>query len=131
MLSLKTHNIMDYIIGALLVAFPWIAQFDTLIPARNVFVILGLGLIGYSLLTNYEFSLLRIIPLRVHMGLDVFSGLFLILAPALFDYKDQLSLPQKSVHYIMGLGAIGLVLMTKIRPGEERQQFQKPAMGTR
>ena len=113
MLSLRTHNILDYVIGAILVLCPYVFGFSDINTARNVFLVLGFGLIGYSLLTDYRYSIAKLIPIKVHMGLDVMAGIILLLAPGIFNYGTMLSGGQVAVHYIMGLGAIVFVAVTR------------------
>lgn len=115
MLSLKTHNIMDYVIGAVLILSPYIFGFSGVDAARNVFLILGFGLIGYSLLTNYRYSVAKVIPLGVHMAMDVTAGFVVILAPYVLGYSDLLTDGQIALHWIMGFGAMGLVALTRSR----------------
>lgn len=115
MLSLKTHNVLDYVVGATLVACPYIFGFSDVDIARNVFLTLGLGLIGYSMITKYYYSVLKIIPVGLHMGLDVVSGAALILAPFVLGYNDVLSGGQLLVHFAMGAGAFLLVGLTRNR----------------
>ena len=112
MLSLRTHNILDYVIGAILVLSPYVFGFSDVEAARNTFLVLGFGLIGYSLLTNYHYSVAKIIPLGIHMGMDVLSGLVLMVAPWVFGYRDMITDGQTVFHFVMGLGAWGLVALT-------------------
>jgi hypothetical protein len=118
MLSLKTHNILDYVIGAILVLCPYVFGFSDVTAAKTVFLVLGFGLIGYSLLTNYQYSLFKVIPLGVHMTFDVIAGAVLILAPYVFGYRGMITGGQTALHYVLGLGAWALVATT--RPRSER-----------
>ena len=68
MFTLKTHNIIDYVLGAFLLVSPWLFGFDQIVEARVLFLLSGVVLITYSLITNYYFSVARIIPLGVHIG---------------------------------------------------------------
>ncbi len=113
MVSLKTHNIIDYVAGALLLLMPAIAGFADIDAARNLFVLGGLTLIGYSLFTKYDIALWKKIPLGVHMVLDVSMGVLVMAAPFLFDYRFLLTGGQEIVHYVMGLGVIALVALTR------------------
>jgi hypothetical protein len=115
MISLRTHSIFDYIIGAVLVVCPSVFGFSDLYPARNIFLVLGFGLVIYSLLTDYQLSIFKLIPLPVHMTLDVLAGIALILAPSVFNYRFQLTGGQYALHWIMGLGAMTLVAVTRTR----------------
>lgn len=117
MLSLKTHNVLDYVIGAVLVLCPFVFGFNGVPAARNVFLILGFGLIGYSLITNYQYSIAKILPVRTHMVFDVLAGLVLLLAPAIFGYGNALTGGQVALHYVMGIGAVLFVAVTRDRGG--------------
>lgn len=113
MISLKTHNILDYVGGAILLFTPAIFGFAEIDAARNVFIFAGLALIGYSLLTKYQYALWRVIPLGVHMSLDVFLGVVVMLAPWVFGYRDLLTTGQEVVHYVLALGVYALVAFTQ------------------
>jgi hypothetical protein len=70
----KVHGYLDYIVGALLIAAPWLFDFarggaETWVP-----VILGAGAIVYSLLTDYELGVTKGISMGTHLTLDMLSG---------------------------------------------------------
>lgn len=115
MISLRAHNVLDYILGAVLMVCPWIFGFAELAPARVIFLVSGIVLIAYSLATNSYYSAVRAIPLGVHMTLDALLGIFLILSPALFGYRDVLTDGQYALHIVLGIGAVGLVALTRPR----------------
>lgn len=115
MVRLKTHNILDYVIAAVLVLAPFMFGLADIAPARNTFVVLGVGLALYSLITKYYYSIAKIIPLGVHMTLDCLAGVALILAPSLFNYRELITDGQYAAHIILGLGALGLVAVTRTR----------------
>jgi SPW repeat len=106
------HGILDYVVGILLIAAPWVLGFADDGPATYVPVVLGAGALVYSLLTNYELGLLRIIPFSTHLILDVLSGALLALSPWLFGFADRVYLP----HLIVGLFEIAAGLMTRNAP---------------
>ncbi len=112
MIPLKVHNVLDYIIGVVLIATPFLFGFSEIVAARNVFTLSGLFLIAYSLITKYYYSLAKILPVKPHMGLDATLGVVAIASPHLFGYSDLLSGGQYAVHWVLGLGAIGLALLT-------------------
>src|SRR5687767_4416014 len=113
----KTHGYLDYLMGALLIASPWLFDFamggaETWIP-----VILGAGAILYSLFTDYELGASRQISMRTHLTLDLMSGALLAASPWLFGFADEVWQP----HLILGLLEIGAALFTKTVPGTERR----------
>lgn len=108
-ISTKAHAILDYLMGAVLIAAPWIFGFaaggyETWIP-----VVLGAGVILYSLFTDYEYSISRNIAMRSHLWIDGFAGGFLAASPWIFGFADFVFLP----HLILGLGEIGAALFTE------------------
>lgn len=138
MFSLKVHNILDYVIGAILVICPYVFGFSNVHAARNVFLVLGFGLIGYSLLTNYRYSVVKAIPVSTHMALDVLLGIVLMLSPTVFRYSSRLNGAEVGLHFILGFGAIALVALTNqdtgisgagtgIAPSAEKPELKKVA----
>ncbi len=136
MMSLKTHNVLDYVFGAVLALCPYFFDFTAIDLARNVFQTAGVGLIVYSLLTNYRYSVVKWIPVRLHMGLDIVVGGLLLVAPWFFGYRNVLTTLQTSVHVIGGLAVWGLVAFTRrgseaitgkvSKPSEEKKEKEFP-----
>lgn len=131
MISLRTHNILDTVIGAFLFLCPALFGFSTIDAARNLFVVLGAALIGYSLLTDYRYSIVRWIPVGIHMALDVAIGVMLLIGPSVFGYRPSLSPGQNTLHFVLGLGTIALVIFTKPRAAARKiptiEEYRKAA----
>lgn len=112
MIPLRVHNAIDYVIGAVLILSPYVFGFADIAAARNLYLVLGFGLIGYSLFTRYPYSVVKAIPLGVHMTMDVIAGIILMLGPSIFGYRGLITGGQNALHFVLGLGAIGLVALT-------------------
>jgi hypothetical protein len=108
----KTHGILDYVVGALLIIAPWLFDFANGGAEQWVPIILGAGVILYSLLTNYELGVMKMIPMPTHLMLDIGGGIILAASPWLFGFADDIWWP----HLIVGLLEIGTGLMTQTRP---------------
>jgi uncharacterized membrane protein HdeD (DUF308 family) len=107
----KFHAPLDYIVGAALIAAPWIFQFSEHKAATVVPIVLGIGLIAYSLFTNYELGVWKVAPMAVHNVIDVVAGTVLLASPWIFGFADESAnvwLP----HVIVGAAAIFLGLTT-------------------
>jgi hypothetical protein len=115
-ISTKTHGYLDYIMGALLIAAPWIFDFNQGGAETWVPVVLGAGVILYSLLTDYELSVSPQISMRTHLMLDLAGGILLAVSPWLFGFADYVWGP----HLILGILEIGAALTTVRTPGTER-----------
>ena len=108
----KFHAPLDYIVGVALIAAPWIFQFSRHTAATIVPIVLGIGLIAYSLFTNYELGVWKVAPMAVHNLIDIAAGLVLAASPWLFGFADdgtQFWLP----FVVIGVAAIFLGLTTK------------------
>jgi hypothetical protein len=105
----KVHAVLDYLMGALLIAAPWIFDFNRGGAETWVPVILGAGVILYSLFTDYEYSISRSISMKTHLTLDVISGIFLAASPWIFGFSEFVYLP----HLIFGILEIGAGAMTQ------------------
>ena len=78
----KFHAPLDYIVGAALIASPWIFSFSDTTAPTVVSIALGIGLIAYSLITNYELGVWKLAPMAVHNLIDVVAGALLASAVA-------------------------------------------------
>jgi uncharacterized membrane protein HdeD (DUF308 family) len=107
----KFHAPLDYIVGAALIAAPWIFQFSEHKAATIVPIVLGIGLIAYSLFTNYELGVWKVAPMAVHNVIDVVAGTVLAASPWLFGFADE-SANVWAPHLVVGLAAIFLGLTT-------------------
>jgi SPW repeat len=117
MIPTRIHGMMDYAVGVLLIAAAWLFGFardgaETWVP-----VVLGAGVILYSLVTDYELGAVRWLPMPTHLMLDLGGGVLLAASPWLFGFADQVWTP----HVIIGLIEIGTVLMSQRVPADGRR----------
>jgi SPW repeat len=108
----RVHGMLDYLVGALLIAAPWLFDFNRDGAETWVPVILGAGVILYSLFTKYELGVVRRISMPTHLMLDLGGGVLLALSPWLFGFSNYVWAP----HLIVGLIEIGTSLMTQRVP---------------
>jgi hypothetical protein len=75
-------------------------------------IALGVGTIGYSLLTDYELGLFKVIPMPMHLALDAANGALLAASPWLFGFADEISAP----HLGFGLFEIVVTASSQVTP---------------
>ncbi len=107
----KFHAPLDYIVGLALIGAPWIFQFSDNTAATVVPIVLGIGLIAYSLITDYELGVWKVAPMAVHNLIDIAAGAFLAASPWIFGFADE-SANVWMPHVIVGAAAIFLGLTT-------------------
>ncbi len=117
-ISTKVHGILDYLMGILLIASPWLLGFADDTAAQWVPVSLGIIMIVMSLMTNYELGAAKVISMEGHLTMDVLSGLFLAASPWLFDFRDTVYLP----HVVLGLLVVVAALLTNSVPSYANNQ---------
>lgn len=109
------HGIFDYVGGIGLIASPFVFGFaSTGGIAVALPIVLGVGLVAYSLLTDYELGIpgLRVVPMWMHLTVDFVAAALLAVAPFLFGYSNEglnVWLPQ----VVSGVAVMLLVLVTK------------------
>ncbi len=107
-LPTRVHGFLDYVIGLSLVLMSFIfargAGPQTWLP-----VVLGGGMIVYSLLTEYEMGIVPLIRMPYHLILDVLGGSLLAGSPFLFGFAYIIWVP----HVVLGLAAMTLGLVTQ------------------
>ena len=109
------HGYFDYIGGIVLIAAPFLFGFFSMGGIAVILpIVLGIGLILYSLLTDYERGIpaLKFIPMPVHLILDFVASALLAASPFLFGFSNQAPnvwLP----HVVAGVGVIILVLVSQ------------------
>ncbi|RYZ56503.1 MAG: hypothetical protein EOP49_00150 [Sphingobacteriales bacterium] len=108
----RAHGLLDYLMGMLLIAAPFLLNFDRGGAETWVPVVLGAGVLVYSVFTNYEFGAFKILSMPAHLMLDFLGGLFLAASPWIFGFADYVYLP----HLILGIAEMGAALMTKKVP---------------
>jgi SPW repeat len=111
-ISRRMHGMLDYPAGLLLIAAPWIFGFsDVGGAAVAVPIVIGAVVLLQSVMTDYEFGLAKVIPMRGHLTMDVLVGAVLAVSPFVFGFSDEGTnawLP----HVVAGLGLIAAGAMT-------------------
>jgi len=111
----RIHGVIDYLVGIVLIAAPWLFSFSDDRAATLVPVILGIAIIVYSLVTDYELGVVHAIPMSAHLIIDIIGGLVLAVSPWVFGFSDTVWAP----HLIVGILEIVIALVTQTIPSYE------------
>lgn len=115
----QVHGIFDYIGGIGLISAPFVFGFFNVGGMAVILpMVLGVGLILYSLLTRYELGIpsVKFIPMPLHLTFDFVAAALIAVSPFLFGFyhnTPNVWLP----HLISGIAVIILVLVSKTQPG--------------
>jgi hypothetical protein len=125
-LPTRVHGYLDYIVGALMIAIPWLFDFARGGAETWIFVILGASAIAYSLFTNYELGINRTLSMRAHLMLDIGSGILLAASPWLFNFSEEVWAP----HVFVGVFEILVASITKPEPSHGPKPTHRHRMST-
>jgi hypothetical protein len=76
LISTKAHGLLDYVMSFGLIAAPWIFTSPSISDGVEFLRIMGIVTLIYSMFTNYEWSIFKVIPFRMHLVLDILSFYF-------------------------------------------------------
>ena len=109
------HGIMDYAAALALIVLPFLLGLEEQSAlAHWISVIAGVGLIGYSLITQYAFSLAKVIPFKLHLILDIVAAIFFLIAPFVLGFDGVAAI----YYWVMGAGVVMVVVFSNALDAE-------------
>ena len=117
----RVHGLLDYMSAIVLILAPSVLEFNEVSPyAYWLSVIAGVILILYSLMTDYDFSIGILIPLKTHLVIDFSAGVLFILWPFIFDFTGL------ALAYYLVMG-FGILLVVGLTQADEESQLNQSA----
>jgi hypothetical protein len=106
------HGLLEYGIGALCIAAPFLFSFDSN-GATAVSVLIGAAIFAMAALTDTPSAAVRRLPIASHVVLDYALGALLIASPFIFGFSDETN---PTVFFLLaGVVYIALALCTRYR----------------
>ncbi len=104
----KKNGVFGLVVGIILIVSPWLLGFATNRSEMWIPIALGISAILYSIITDYEVGVFKILPIKFHLIVDTLSGILLASSPWLFGFSDKVYLP----HLLFGLLELVVVILT-------------------
>ncbi len=106
----SVHGVIDYVTVGTLATLPRVFGWNK----RTTNLLTGAAgtMLSYSLMTDYELSLTKILPMQAHLALDTVSAGTLFAAPLL----DKESKTANAIILGIGLFELTVTLLTKTQP---------------
>lgn len=111
-ISSKAHTVIGLIVGVALLFAPSIFGFNDNQAASAVAMWVGIFILLNELITTSPYSPLKLVPMRIHIALDVVTGLFLAASPWIFQFMDGSQNNQWVPHVVVGVMVMGYALLT-------------------
>jgi hypothetical protein len=117
----RVHGVIDYVFAVVLLTLPLVAGIGLGTAGAWVPIILGLVLLGYTVITDQELSLKRQIDPKLHLWLDAGVGILLAISPWLFGFDRDIWLP----HLVLGILFLAVAILSETIPSYERRQNER------
>jgi len=105
----KIHGILDYVLVFLLSISPFLFNYEEDSIHCRLLMVTALLLLLISLLTDFEFFLVKVFSFKTHLKIDFLMGIFLVSSPLIFDLKEHSIVP----HLTLGIGILTVSFFTK------------------
>lgn len=120
-LSAKPHGVMDYTLGVFLLVSPWLFGFNDVSTAATLnMVVIGVLVLGLSLITDYPLGVLKLVPFPIHGIIEASTAVFLLASPWIVGFTQVL--PARNIALIAAVLWLAGVALTNY--GTSR--FQRP-----
>jgi hypothetical protein len=108
LISTRTHGIIDYALGLMIIISPWTFSFSSSGAATVCALCAGSFTIALSLVTRFEGGAYKLIGLKFHLGSDALLGSLLAASPWIFKFSERVFKP----HLVFGLALVFVSLLT-------------------
>lgn len=102
-ISSKQHGVADYLFAASTYGLPRVLSASD--GTRSMLTGVALGVVGMSALTDYELGVVKVLPMKGHVALDLVLGALFLAAP--FALRDEEPNVKAA---IAGMGAAGTLV---------------------
>jgi FtsH-binding integral membrane protein len=120
------HGLIEYVLGALLVAAPFVFSFDS-DGATAVAIVAGVVILIVAASTAMSTGLIKSIPVQAHVVLDYLLAVILIASPFIFSFTDDGT--ATAFFIILGIFLLLMTIATRFirEPKEPRRRRKDPA----
>jgi hypothetical protein len=93
------------------IASPWIFGFSEVSDAKTIAIVVGVAMLLSGAMTQWRYSLVKLIPLSAHFATDLLLGAVLVLSPFIFGFSDH----GGATRWAIVVGAIELITALSTR----------------
>ena len=115
-ISTATHGMIDYLTAGALFALPSLLGFSK--PLSQAVRMIGLKKLAVAAATQHELGIVKLIPMKHHLAIDVMTGATLCALPFMIEDENE---PETACAALvtMGLMEIAYVPLTETQPRED------------
>lgn len=108
------HSWLDYPVAVLLIVLPFaLGLGESNAAALWLSVATGVAALILTVFTDHQTGLIRVLPYRVHMAVDLAVGLTFLAAPSLFGFAGL----DAAFYWLNGLAVVAVIALHKPETG--------------
>lgn len=110
------HGILDFTYVPVVFAAPAFVGFKREKWASNLCRAMSITVLGYSLLTDAKWGLVKVIPYRTHAALDLSLGVAALASPLILDkaFDEPVSKKARNTLFLMGVTGVVVGLLSLV-----------------
>lgn len=117
----KVHGAVDYATSGALLAAPELLRLKDVRSSALAPRVAGAAGSAYSALTDYEFGVVKALPMKAHLALDTASGALLAASPWVLGYRKH-GIRHWLPHTLVGLSEVAVALTTQSESHNDRRR---------
>ena len=122
-IPLFVHGLIEYVAGVLLIAAPFLLDFDSG-AATALSIIVGVVILAIAAATDGPTSLVNQIPRSAHVALDYVLAVLLIALPFLAGFSGETA--PTVLFLVLGVAHLLITIGTRFRSGDEARPATAP-----
>ncbi len=100
------HAWLDYPVALGLIGMPFILGLGAVNPiALWLSVVVGIGALVVTLLTDHQFGVIRVLPFKLHLTIDLIAGLVFVAAPFVLGFTGL----EAAYYWVLGATVVAVV----------------------
>jgi hypothetical protein len=108
------HGLIEYVVGAFLIAAPFLLGYDDVDMALGVSIATGVIILVLAAITQGPTGLVHQLPVSAHVTFDFLLAIFLIAAPFILGFADE-SAAARNLFIALGVAHLLISIGTRYR----------------
>jgi hypothetical protein len=124
-LPVLVHGVLEYVVGALFIAAPFLFGFNASAAPTAAAVVVGLLLLAFTATSALPTGLVRSVSLGVHVTVDFVLAVLLVALPFILGFTDEAA--PTALFIVVGVLHLLVTIATRFSAGDEADDPSDPS----